>query len=371
MANLNLKEKVFYNFICNENRVYKHWYTRFQLAGLDLERIRRVVGRIPKWRHWCSEWFDEGCRLEEMARAAADQGKKKSAQRWFHESAGCFQVGQHFFYLDDDLKRRCLDKIWSIYPQALALYPEGQRPTRLDIPFQSVHIPGYLRLQPDAGRPLIIQINGLDNIKECEQHSIGQMLYHAGFNAVTFDGPGQGEMWPDMKMIPDYHQAVSTVIDWIGAHYGDHVDLDRIGAIGFSLGGFLGPLAAAHDRRIQCVVANGGPADLDFLLPDSRVNPILLRGIPHAAGTRSLSEAVEKLGFDIAKVPPLDRPILIQHAGKDKLIPHGRRHADKFMDWAVGEKELQFYPDGEHVCANYLDEVLPYAVDWLKMRLEC
>jgi hypothetical protein len=27
-------------------------------------------------------------------------------------------------------------------------------------------------------------------------------------------------------------------------------------------------------------------------------------------------------------------------------------------------KELKFYPDGEHVCANYLDEVIPYTIDW-------
>jgi dienelactone hydrolase len=371
MTNMSLKEKVFYGLICNENRVYKHWYTRFLLAGLDLERIRRVVGRIRKWRDWCAEWFDEGCRLEQMAQAAATEGKNECAKRWFHESAGCFQVGQHFFYLDDDLKRRSLEKIWTIYPKALALYPEDQRPIRIDIPFRSVHIPGYLRLHSNAGQPLVIQINGLDNLKECEQHTIGQMLYCAGFNTVAFDGPGQGEMLKSMAMIPDYNQAVSAVLDWLEENHGHHIDMERVGAIGFSLGGFLGPLAAAHDKRIQCVAANGGPADLNFLLPERRTNPILLKGIPHAAGTKSLAEAVEKLGYDITKAPPLDRPMLIHHAGKDKLIPYGRRHAEKFMNWAVGEKELKFYPDGEHVCANYLDEVLPYAIDWLKMRLGC
>jgi len=62
-------------------------------------------------------------------------------------------------------------------------------------------------------------------------------------------------------------------------------------------------------------------------------------------------------------------PISIHHSGRDKIIPNGKKDADKFMDWAVGEKELKFYPDGEHVCANYLDEVLPYATDWLRKHL--
>ena len=99
------------------------------------------------------------------------------------------------------------------------------------------------------------------------------------------------------------------------------------------------------------------------------MNPIILKGFPHAAGTATLSEAAEKLAYDISKEPPLDRPMLIHHSGRDRIIPNGRKHADKFMDWAVGEKELKFYPDGEHVCANYLDEVLPYATDWLRKHL--
>jgi hypothetical protein len=36
----------------------------------------------------------------------------------------------------------------------------------------------------------------------------------------------------------------------------------------------------------------------------------------------------------------MDRPLLIFHSGEDKLIPSGKKHADYFMEWAIGEKEL-------------------------------
>ncbi len=369
MRKLTVKERIFYGLVCNENRVYKHWYSRFLLAGVDLDRVYRVVGRIGKWGDWCAQWFEEGCRLELQAEEALDRGDKACARSWFHESAACFHVGQHFFYFDDDLKNRSLEKIWSIYPRALALHGDQERPIRVDIPFRDVYIPGYLRLQPVPGRPLVIQINGLDNLKETEQHAIGYMLFNAGFNAIAFDGPGQGEMWKSMRMIPEYHEAVTAVLDWLEVHYANRIALDKAGAIGFSMGGYFAPVAAAYDKRIRCVAANGGPADLRFLLPERNANPILFRGFPHAAGTESLAEAVEKLGYDISEAPPLDRPMLIHHSGGDRIIPEGRKHAEKFMQWAVGEKELKFYPDGEHVCANYLDEVLPYAIDWLKKRL--
>jgi len=245
---MTLKERIFYGFVCNERRVYRHWYTRFLLAGVDLDRIVRVVSRIPRWRHWCAAWFAEGEKLERMAEKALAEGDVNCARRWFHEAAGCFQVGQHFFYFDDELKRRSLAKIWDIYPKAVALHDEATRPQRVEIPFGDTSLPGYLRLQPEARQPLVIQINGLDNLKECEQHTIGEMLVAAGFNALVFEGPGQGEMWERMKMIPNYQAATTAVIDWIIDTHASHVDVARIGVIGFSMGGFFGPLSDPLSR---------------------------------------------------------------------------------------------------------------------------
>ena len=355
MAHLTAKERIFYDVICNEDRVYQYWYSRFLLSGVELDRIRRVVARTGRWRDWCAQWYEEGSRLEQMAGEALAAGDRACARRWLHEAVGCFHVGQHFFYLDAAQKQRSLEKIWALYPQALALHDEPGCPVRADIPFRDTRIPAYLRRQPDPGRPLVIQVNGLDNLKEAEQHAVGQLFYDAGLNTLAFDGPGQGEMHAAMKLIPDYNAAVSAIIDWAARCHGGHIDTGRIAVIGFSMGGFFAPQAAAHDPRIACAAGNGGPADLAFLLPEHKASPILLRGLPHAAGTSTLTEAVQRLGYDITACPRLDRPLLIQHSGNDRIIPRGRDHADKFLTWAAGEKELKFYPDGEHVCANYLE----------------
>ncbi len=369
MEKLSLKEKFVFSFIFNEKRVYQHWYTRFLICGVDLERIRRVVARIKNWYEWCSEWSKEGESLEILAHDSLSRGNTCSARWLFQEAAGCFHIGEHFFYIDHQQKNEAQEKVRVNYRKAIGLYSDEKKPLRIEIPFGDTVIPGYLRIAGQKKAPLIILINGMDNLKEVENHYWGNLLLDAGFNVYTFDGPGQGEMWKSMKFIPDYEKAVTAIIDW---HYENNkydIDLSGIGAVGFSLGGYLSPRAAAFDKRICCAVGNGGPACLRGFSNEKTVNPILLKGLPYLTGAKNYQEALERLDIDIKKAPPLDRPLLIFHSGKDRLIPDGRKHADCFMEWAVGEKELKYYPAGEHICANYLDEVLPYAIDWLGKHL--
>jgi len=367
---LSLKEKVFFGIICNEDRVYKHWYRRYLNAGIDLERIRRVVSRIKNWYAWCSEWSKEGEYLEELAKEAVRLGNDHSARTFYHEAAGCFHVGQHFFYIDPDQKAIAEERMRKNYKKAIELYPEHKRPIRIEIPFRNTVIPGYLRLTQKPNKPLVIFVNGMDNLKEIELHHYGNTYTNVGFNTFSFDGPGQGEMWKSLKLIPDYEKAVSAIIDWFEANNTYNLNLKRIATVGWSLGGYLSPKAAACDTRISCAIGSGGPAYGRSFFNEGKVNPILLKGIPHVCGVETFKESKVWFDMDIKCAPPMNRPLLLFHAGNDRLIPNGKQHADYFMDWAIGEKELKFYPDGVHVCANYLDETDAYMIDWLHKKLK-
>ena len=100
------------------------------------------------------------------------------------------------------------------------------------------------------------------------------------------------------------------------------------------------------------------------------MNPVLKKGFLHITETETYEDAKAVCQMDIQRAPAMDRPLLIFHSGGDRLIPDGRRHAQYFLDWATGEKELKFYPTGEHVCADYLDEVIPHTLDWVRERLK-
>jgi len=368
MKKLSIKEKIAFGFIFNEHRVYKYMYTRFLICSVSLDRIRRVVSRIKNWYSWCSEWSKEGDLLEKLAHDHLLKENIYTARCLFHEAAGCFHIGEHFFYIDPEQKNKAQEKVRIIYKKTLDLYQEDNRPSVINIPFSKTVIPGYLWKAKQIDSPLIILINGMDNLKEVENHCWSKLLSENGFNVYTFDGPGQGEMWKNMKYTPDYHKAVSAIIDWF-LENNINIDCSRIAALGFSLGGYLAPLAAAYDNRISCAVGDGGPAYSSCFLNQKKVNPIFIKGFPYITGVDNYKESIAKLGLDIKTAPPMDRPLLIIHSGDDKLIPNGKEHAEYFMNWAAGEKELKFYPDGDHVCANYLDEIFPYILDWFKKHL--
>ena len=144
--------------------------------------------------------------------------------------------------------------------------------------------------------PLIIYVNGMDNIKEAENHFFGQALSKNGFNFLAFDGPGQAELWKDLKFDLNYYESVSTIIDWLFEHNEQYkINLEKIATVGFSLGGHLAPLSAAHDKRICCTVGNSGFAQIGGIEGAKKLNPIWQRGINFMTGFDNFEEAEMKL----------------------------------------------------------------------------
>ncbi|BCZ45366.1 hypothetical protein psyc5s11_14330 [Clostridium gelidum] len=369
MVKLSLKEKFAFKFIFSEKRVYQRWYGRFLSFGIDYGRLQRVVKRVSNWLQWCDEWTKEGDQLYKKAEEALIDGYKSKAKALFHEAVGCYHVGQHIFFIDNNQKERTQEKARTSYKKAIGLYEEEERPIRIDIPFNNVKIPGYLRLATGKNKPLIIFINGMDNIKEAEGHSQGTLFQKHGFNFFTFDGLGQGEMWKDMKFdVKEYHKALSAIIDWFEKQqeYDIDIEIEKIALVGFSLGGYLAPMCAAYDKRVKAVVGNSGLVYIGGLNGLKKLNPIWQRGVTYMTGYETLEEAVDKFNWDIENSPNLQVPLLFYHGGKDEVMISPEIHAEKVMRWAKGDKTLKFYEDGEHCTMNYLDEVFPEIIDWIK-----
>jgi acetyl esterase/lipase len=124
-------------------------------------------------------------------------------------------------------------------------------------------MPGYLLRPDDSGRarPTVIVNNGSD-AQSVEVFSYGgAAAVERGYNALIFEGPGQGAMLFERK-IPfrhDWEKVIEPIVDWLS----DRPDVDerRIALTGWSMGGELVTRAAAFEHRLAAVVADPGFLD--------------------------------------------------------------------------------------------------------------
>ena len=81
-----------------------------------------------------------------------------------------------------------------------------------------------------------------------------------GYNCLTFEGPGQGTVVRKQKLPfrPDWEKVVSSVIDFVVSSERREVDPQRIALVGYSMGGYLAPRAAAFEDRIAACIADDG-----------------------------------------------------------------------------------------------------------------
>lgn len=362
-------ERIYARTVSMKKVVSTTEYNRFAICGVEPARSERVVKRIKNYYDWNRQWSKEGQDVYHLAEKALQEGNMFLARTLFHEAAGCYHIGSFINFYNVEEKIESQVEARNCYQRAISLYDDKDRPIRIDVPFRGVNIPGYLMRTEKPGQPLIVFVNVLNNIKEVENHFFAQDFLRAGFNVFNFDGPGQGEMHENMRLIPDYDQAIIAIIDWFENNNNYDIDMERIGVIGMSFGGLSSIIAASLDPRIDCVISNGGYAYFPPLSFIKKLHITTRRAVNYMSGYHTMKEIYEKFGHvDIKNYPPLERPMLIIQGGKDDVVPP--EHAFFLMDWAIGEdKELLYIEDSNHCCQDRFDIVVPYTLDWFSKHL--
>ena len=130
----------------------------------------------------------------------------------------------------------------------------------VSIPYENGYLPGYL-LRPDSRtrpRPTVILNNGED-AQNVRMWALGAAAaLERGYNALIFEGPGQGSMLFE-RQIPfryDWEKVITRVVDYLRSR--PQVDRDRIVLNGSSLGGEFVVRAAAFEHRLAAVIADTG-----------------------------------------------------------------------------------------------------------------
>jgi pimeloyl-ACP methyl ester carboxylesterase len=215
----------------------------------------------------------------------------------------------------------------------------------------------------ESSPPLVLLVPGLDSTKE-EFFKLENVFLDRGMATLSIDGPGQGESGYDLPIRPDYDVAVTAVLDALDGR--TDVDLERVGLLGVSLGGYYAPRVLAFEPRVKAGVGLSGPykfSDIwDHVPPQTRDTFV----------AKSFAKDEDE---GRAKAAELDLSGVAERIQQPYLAITGR--LDRLIPWEQTERAAREAPngtfllheDGNHGCANVPYKTRPVAADWLRDQL--
>lgn len=345
-----------------ELELVKRHRWRMLSTGVALNELERLCA-ANTWDEWLDLWTQTGERYEGLGDEAARRGRWVTAGSHWASAALYYHFAQFLFYGDLRRKQAAERKKFAVYEKAAPhLVPPAER---IAVPFGPVTVFGYLRRPLDAsGRvPCVLLVPGLEATKE-ELRALEDVFLVRGMATFSFDGPGQGECWPQKPLDERYHEAVTACVDHLVAR--SDVDPSRLAIMGLSLGGLLAPLAAAHEPRLRACAELGGSFDMDSRW--DRANVLSRRGYQHVTHARDEAEARTRAArLTLAPVARrLTVPTLVVHGAQDRIVPPEQAYMFKEQ---VPNVEFLIFEDGNHVCQNLAHIVRPLIADWIAEKL--
>ena len=254
-ASLNFQMNRFYNWINDES---------------VLDEMRTISPRI----HTYDDYTREFITLAEKAQAL---GQKLKAAYYL-------RAAEFFLFPDDPAKLPTRERFLSLIRGYYGL----SKSDVISIPYENGILPAY-RFTPAQSKGTLVLFGGFDSYVE-EHLATCFAFREAGYDVITFEGPGQGGALEDshLPMTHEWEKPVKAVLDFF--------NLDNVALMGVSLGGYLVVRAAAYESRVRCVIADDVLADFFEILlqPMKLAMRPLLRTLLIAGAARQVNALVER-----------------------------------------------------------------------------
>lgn len=319
---------------------------RTYYEGADFGECLTTMQRIGNgtFDDWYKEWIDTADRLVSIGDSCLEKKHLVSAREAYLRATTYYHTAYFPLFgkpVDPRLFAAFERENQAFHKAASLVYPAIEI---LEIPFEKSTLPAYFIKVDDSGkpRPTVVHTNGYDsNIQEMYfNHALAAT--RRGYNCLLFDGPGQGRnlIRYGIPMRHDWENVVSPVIDY--ALSKPEIDPKKIVLVGWSLGGFLAPRAAAFEHRIAALIADPGQWDM-------RDN--ILNAFPFSSEEKSNFQKIDPLKFKSIE---------------DKLRSN---ETDAMLRWKFIQRG--FWVHDVDSLGDYLREMLKYEVSSVADQISC
>ena len=330
-------------------------------------------------QEFLASWRRVADQLEGQAAEAEKAGYRRTAGQTYLRAAGYLCQAERM------LSNSSPDRV-PTYRHLLDLMAKSfelvdPRTTRVAVPFEGTHLPAYFTSGSADGTPVptVVMWNGLDSTKE-HMYTSGWPAEMAarGISVLQVDCPGSGEALRlgGLTARVETEDWARACVDYLEAR--SDVRSDLIGLVGWSLGGYYVPRAAAFERRLALAVAWGANHDWGQVqrrrLEREGENPV-----PHywehvlwvwgQPDIPSFIEYATRIHLD-GVVERITCPFLITHGENDRQIPVAYAHRSYEQAVNAAKRELRvFTPEEgatEHIGLDHLPHVGAFTADWVE-----
>jgi len=214
---------------------------------------------------WQDEWFKMAKMAEARGEKSLAAGHKVSARQQLMRASNYYRVSLMSMLSDDPRLAERGQKSRELMRKAGRLMDPPLE--YFEVPFEGTVLPGFFRAAKADGKPrkTLLMLGGGETFAEDLIFFIMPQAIERGYNFITVDLPGQGNMPLKGKFFrPDMWTPVMAVVDKVITR--KEIDKKRLAVFGISAGGGFAPQAAEHDKRLKAVVVSSCVVDAQPLL---------------------------------------------------------------------------------------------------------
>ena len=322
---------------------------------------------------------DKLCALAEEDEAA---GRMISAGKKYIRASNYMVTAERLLAHGSDGRAALYKRMLETFAKGLKL--SGAKAELVKVPYGDTFLSGIFvpAENVDGPQPVLVQVNGLDSIKEA-RYLVGLPAWLAkrGVASLLVDQPGTGDALRlrDLTARHDSEHWASPVVDYLETR--DDIDSKRIGMEGVSLGGYYCPRAVAFESRFAMGVVWGAnhdwrdvqkrrlEAEGDFPVPHYWSHVRWVFGAKDNEEFMEMAENMHLHGIlDRIKVP-----FLVTHGKHDSQIPLKWAHATYDQLINSPKRELRIFDERtggvQHSSFDNPANAGAYIADWVAEQL--
>ena len=218
-------------------------------TGEILQAIRTI--RSGDGQSWYTGWEAAATRAVALADRTKDLRSRGAA---LHRGHNYLRTAQFLLPPDDPKRPAAFERDRAAFYAGLHSLGVRHQVFGARLGAASLKCVYYPALHADAHKPLIVFFGGYDSTLEELYFVLVEAALRRGYEALTFEGPGQGAALREQGLIftHEWEKPTGAVLD---AFLALHPKPPSTVLVGMSMGGYLAPRAAAFDARIDGVVA--------------------------------------------------------------------------------------------------------------------